>query len=176
MRENALHFCVAIGLGSSLGDRERALQLALSRLSRSDMTLTRVSRPVRTPPLRGGTARGWFLNAVALFSTALPPQAVLERCIEIERSAGRRRGRYWADRPIDLDMLLYGDQIVRTEALTIPHPSIAKRAFVLYPLLEIWPDATDPRTHEPYASCPPPPGPAPTPTGILARGPRLRYL
>lgn len=176
MRDHTLPVCVAIGLGSSLGDRESALRLALHRLARSDMSLTRVSRPVRTPPLRGGTARGWFLNAVALFSTALPPEAVLDRCVEIERAAGRRRGRYWADRPIDLDVLLYGDQIVCTDSLTIPHPSIAKRAFVLYPLLEIWPGAIDPSTDRPYASCPPPPGPAPTPAGILARGPRLRYL
>jgi 2-amino-4-hydroxy-6-hydroxymethyldihydropteridine diphosphokinase len=167
---------VAIALGSSLGDRQRSLSLAVRRLSTTGMQLLRVSRWVRTPPLRGGTAQNWFLNGVALFRCTLTPEEVLERCVTIERAAGRRRGRYWADRPLDLDVLLYDDRVVRTDKLVLPHPAIAQRAFVLLPLLEVWPDATDPVTGRPYAALPVPPGPRPAPDGILARSGRVRYL
>jgi 2-amino-4-hydroxy-6-hydroxymethyldihydropteridine diphosphokinase len=167
---------VAIALGSSLGDRHRSLSLAVRRLSTTGMQLVRVSRWFRTPPLQGGTAKNWFLNGVALFSCDLSPEQVLERCVKIERSAGRRRGKYWADRPLDLDVLLYEDRIVRTDKLVLPHPAIAQRAFVLVPLLEVWPDATDPVSGRPYAAAPAPPGPRPAPDGILARSSRVRYL
>lgn len=140
------------------------------------MSLERVSRWVRTPPLAGGTAKNWFLNGVALFWTTLEPEVVLARCIELEQAAGRRRGRYWADRPLDLDVLLYGDRAVRTESLLIPHPAISSRAFVLGPLLEVWPDAIDPTSGRRYAELPFPSGPTPAPVGILARNPQLRYL
>lgn len=137
---------VAIGLGSSLGDRRRALELALRRLDRQDLRLVRASRLVVSPPLAGGTARNWFLNAVAVYDTELAPEVVLARCRALEELAGRRRARHWGDRTLDVDVLLYGELIRDDALLTLPHPAIARRPFVHGPLVEVWPDAVDPRS------------------------------
>ena len=161
---------VALGLGSSLGDRRAQLQRALSILdARGDTRVIRASRWYRTPPMRGGTARGWFLNGVAQLETTLEPHAFLDVCIALEHRFGRRRARYWGDRTLDLDLLLAGDLIVESPALTLPHPAIAQRPFVLLPLREAWPDATDPVTGQAYADLPVPPGRRPVPIGVLAR-------
>lgn len=170
---------VAIGLGSSLGDRHAALALAVARLSASPgLAFVRASRWVRTPPLAGGTARGWFLNGVALFDADadLPPDAILDRCVAIEAAAGRRRARRWGDRTLDLDLLLIDGRIGATPRLRLPHPAIAQRPFVLGPLLEVWPDAVDPVSGRAYSAFGPAPGPRPTPAGILAARRSVRYL
>jgi len=160
---------VALGLGSSLGDRRLQVERAVAMLAaRTGARGMRVSRWYRTPPMRGGTARGWFLNGVAAFDTDLDPLEVLEVCVALERGFGRRRARYWGDRTLDLDVLLAGDRIVDHPRLQLPHPAIAHRAFVLLPLREAWPDAVDPRTGSRYAALPVPPGPAPVPIGVLA--------
>jgi 2-amino-4-hydroxy-6-hydroxymethyldihydropteridine diphosphokinase len=101
---------------------------------------------------------------------------VLGRCVELEKHAGRRRVRFWGDRPLDLDLLLDGDRIVRTPDLILPHPAIGRRPFVLEPLLEVWPDAVDPTTGTAYAALPRARGPRPIPDGLLARGRRLRFV
>lgn len=168
---------LAIGLGSSLGQRRATLEQTVRKLAAGPgMELVRTSRWIRTPPLRGGTARNWFLNGVALFRTTLEPHAILDRCVALERAAGRRRVRFWGDRPLDIDLLLLEGQIVHTERLTLPHPAITRRPFALGPLLEVWPDAVDPTTGIAYAALPPPSGPRPHPVGILARRTPLRYL
>lgn len=168
---------LAVGIGSSLGDREGALTIAVRSLAAAPgMRLLRVSRWVRTPPLRGGHARNWFLNGVALFDTHLDPHDVLARCVRLERRAGRRRAVHWGDRSLDLDLLLLEGQVVRTPTLQLPHPAIALRPFVLGPLLEVWPDATDPRTGAPYRLCPPPIGPRAFPVGGIDGLHRLRPL
>lgn len=136
---------------------------------------------MRTPPLAGGTARNWFLNGVALLMTDLDPFELLERCIALEAQAGRRRQLHWADRPLDLDLLLVEDEVIETERLVVPHPAIARRPFVLEPLLKIWPDAVDPRTGRRYASLEPAPGPRPAPAGCsslrwIAGLPVIRYI
>lgn len=160
---------VAVALGSSLGDRraqvERAVHAIAARAGARDL---RVSRWYRTPPMRGGTARGWFLNGVVAFETALDPLEVLDLCVALERRSGRRRARHWGDRTLDLDLLLAGDRIVDHPRLQLPHPAIADRAFVLLPLREAWPDAVDPRTGVRYADLPVPLGPTPVPAGVLA--------
>lgn len=168
---------IAIGLGSSLGDRRRTLETTVLRLAtRRGLTLLRTSSWVRTPPLRGGTARNWFLNGVALFESSIEPLVLLDLCVALEEAAGRRRAHHWGDRTLDLDLLLAGDRVIDTERLKVPHPAIARRPFVLGPLLEVWPDARDPVTGRPFAECPPPAGPRPVPIGRLAPRSALRYL
>jgi 2-amino-4-hydroxy-6-hydroxymethyldihydropteridine diphosphokinase len=168
---------IAIALGSSLGDRQRVLERALAHLDLTPgIRVIRVSRWVRTPPLRGGAARNWFLNGVALLDSALAPAALLARCVALEEQAGRRRHRHWGDRTLDIDVLVAEDTVLRTERLELPHPAIASRPFVLGPLLEVWPDVRDPRTGASYAALPSPPGPRPARHGVVARGSRLRYL
>lgn len=161
---------VAIGLGSSLGNRRAHIDRALRHLDRTaGLRLLRCSRLVRTPPMRGGTASGWFLNAVAVYSTVLHPHDILMRCRELEHRAGRRRSRYWGDRTLDLDVLLHESVVVDSETLVVPHPNVADRPFVIGPLLEIWPDAAHPKTHRPFATMPPPTGPRAVTCGVLAR-------
>lgn len=168
---------LAIALGSSLGDRAAILSLSVRSLAAGPgMQLLRTSRWVRTPPLRGGHARNWFLNGVALFETSLDPQEVLGRCVRLEQRAGRRRSLYWGDRSLDLDLLLAEGTVVSTPALVLPHPAIAQRPFVLAPLLEVWPDAVDPRSGASYRDLRPPPGPRPIPVGGIHALPRLRPL
>jgi 2-amino-4-hydroxy-6-hydroxymethyldihydropteridine diphosphokinase len=168
---------LAIALGASLGDRRLAVETALRSLAaKPGMALLRVSRWYRTPPLAGGTARNWFVNGVAVFETERDPGEVLDLCVALEVRAGRRRARHWGDRPLDLDLLL-ADGVVRSSGrLTLPHPGIARRPFVLVPLLEVWPDATDPTTGVRYASLPRPGGPRPVPIGAWSRRAPLGFL
>lgn len=168
---------VAIGLGSSLGDRHGHVSRAIASLSALPGTrLLRTSRLVRTPPLAGGVARNWFLNAVALLETSLTPDSVLDRCVELEARAGRRRARHWMDRPIDLDLLVVDGVVMDSARIVLPHPAIGARPFVLGPLLEVWPDVVDPRTGAAYGDLPLPPGPRPSTVGRLAPRRTVRYL
>jgi len=131
---------------------------------------------VLTPPLRGGAARGAFLNAVALFDSELGPIELLRVCITLEDAAGRRRARRWADRTLDIDLLQFDDHVIDSEELVLPHPAIARRPFVLQPLLEVWPDAVDPRSGRRWSSFPTPPGPRPVRVGRVAPRRPLGYL
>lgn len=161
---------VAIGLGASLGDRRATLERTLVRLDLTPgLTLIRASRWYRTPPLRGGAATGWFLNGVAVFACTLDPHDVLDRCRELERAEGRRRGRHWGDRTLDLDVILVEGIALRDHVLTVPHPALAERAFVLGPLLEVWPDAIDATTGRPIAEHARPTKVIPVPVGVVAR-------
>jgi 7,8-dihydro-6-hydroxymethylpterin-pyrophosphokinase len=117
-----------------------------------------------------------FLNGVALFESDLAPHTVLDRCIVLEEAAGRRRARWWGDRTLDLDVLVVEGIVLDDERLVLPHPAIADRPFVLEPLLEVWPDAVDPRHGTPWAGRPTPRGPRPVHQGQVARRPSLGYL
>ena len=162
----------AVGLGSSLGDRRAELERVVARMrARPGVRVLRVSRWYRTPPMRGGTARGWFLNGVVLLDVDLPLEELLAWLRSIEQRAGRRRARFWSDRPVDLDILLAGELVRDEPSLRVPPPGIAKRPFVLVPLLEVWPDARDPRTGARYGDLPPAPGPRPTAVGVARRPP-----
>lgn len=132
----------AIGLGSNLGDRARHIADAVGSLSAA-CTLVRVSSLYETAPV-GGPKQGPYLNAVAVVETDLPVDELLDMCLEIEREQGRERRERWGPRTLDLDVLLYGDQTVTAENLTVPHPRMIERRFVLEPLLEVWPDAALP--------------------------------
>ena len=139
---------VFVGLGSNLGDSAAILHDAIAALGR--LPATRVlacSRLYRTPAW-GVTAQPDFLNAVAMLSTALQPQALLAALLAIERDAGRIRlvdgSDRWGPRTLDLDLLLYGDRCVDEPGLRVPHPHLHERAFALLPLLEIAPYAVIP--------------------------------
>jgi len=123
-----------VGLGANLGDRESTICAAAEALPASRLSAIRETEPW------GYADQPSFLNAVAEVETALPPRAFLERLLEIERSLGRRRdGPRWGPRTIDLDLLLYGNESVEEPGLTVPHPRLAERAFVLEPLAELAP-------------------------------------
>ena len=126
---------VAIALGSNLGDRLGNLRAAIAALEAAGIAVVRRSFAWETPPVPADQPP--FLNAAVLAETSLPPAALLAELKAIEHALGRRPGRRWGPRPIDLDILFYGDLRLETPDLTIPHPRIAERAFVLAPLAEI---------------------------------------
>jgi 2-amino-4-hydroxy-6-hydroxymethyldihydropteridine diphosphokinase len=101
--------------------------------------LTAVSRLYRTPPW-GKTDQDWFVNACALGRTSLKPEALLERIKRLEVELGREPTERWGPRVIDIDLIAYDDVALKTERLTLPHPELFNRAFVLVPLAEIAPD------------------------------------
>ena len=134
---------VYLGLGSNLGNREANLRAALRGLWRMGR-VEAVSSLYETEPV-GGPAQPPFYNAACSWETALEPRPLLRFLQGLEHELGRRPGEErWAPRPIDLDVLLYGDRIVGEEGLTIPHPRLAERPFVLAPLAEIAADARHP--------------------------------
>lgn len=136
-----------VGLGSNLGDRRAHLDAALAELGRLPNTdVSRVSRFHDTPPL-GPPDQGRFLNAVAELRTALPPRELLDRMLDIESRLGRPprdQRTHWGPRTIDLDLLLHGDTILDQAGLTLPHPGMAQRRFVLEPLAELAPQLLHP--------------------------------
>ncbi|MEW6354907.1 MAG: 2-amino-4-hydroxy-6-hydroxymethyldihydropteridine diphosphokinase [Planctomycetota bacterium] len=133
-----------IGLGSNVGDREENLRGALALLRESGgIEVTKVSSFHETAPV-GGPPQGKFLNAAAEVRTALAPEELLDRLQAIERNLGRERTVKWGPRTVDLDILLYGDVVIQTERLTVPHPLMHERRFVLGPLNEIAPGAVHP--------------------------------
>jgi 2-amino-4-hydroxy-6-hydroxymethyldihydropteridine diphosphokinase len=128
-----------IGLGSNLGDRLANLQEAVLRLSKADgVRVTRVSRVYETAPV--GPAQPDFLNAVAEVRTVISPRELLAASLRIEEEMGRVRQERWGPRVIDLDLLNYGRMKIDEQGLTVPHPRMHERAFVLLPLLELDPD------------------------------------
>lgn len=135
-----------IALGSNLGDREKMLRAALRKLDQPpDVRVTKVSGFLDNPAVGGPDDSPSFLNAAAEVQTTLGAKALLERLLETERSLGRHRGEKWGPRSIDLDLLLFDQQIIESEGLTVPHPLMHQRRFVLQPLAEIAADAVHPR-------------------------------
>ena len=123
-----------VGLGANLGDRETAIREAAAMLGPHRLSSIRETEPW------GYADQPMFLNAVAELDTALTPRQLLDRLLEIERELGRsREGRRYGPRTIDLDLLLYGDEAVDEPGLTVPHPRLHERLFVLEPLLELDP-------------------------------------
>jgi len=135
----------AIALGSNLGDRRAHLEWAVDRL-RELLTNLRVSSFIETEPIDVPGPQPPFLNGAVVGETALASEALLGELLALERERGRERTGVRAPRTLDLDLLLYGDLIVDSPALVIPHPRFAERAFVLEPLAEIAPQMRDPRT------------------------------
>ncbi len=132
---------VYIGLGSNLDDPLSQVQTAIDELaSLPQSRLHAVSPLSRTPPL-GPADQPDYINAVAAIDTDLEPLALLDQLQRIEQHHGRVRGRLrWGPRTLDLDILLYGDHLITNERLTVPHPGLRERPFVIFPLLAIAPE------------------------------------
>ncbi|MCE7030667.1 2-amino-4-hydroxy-6-hydroxymethyldihydropteridine diphosphokinase [Jiella avicenniae] len=129
-----------LGLGGNLGDPKVAIAAALRTIdARTDCTVVAVSRLFRTPPW-GKTDQPDFLNACAAVETELSARRLLDLCLQTEREFKRERAERWGPRTLDIDVLDFGGTTHGDEALTLPHPRIAERAFVLVPLADIAPD------------------------------------
>jgi len=136
-----------IGLGSNEGDRHATLLHALEELGRRPgLRVLRRSRFVETAPVGGPPGQGFYLNAAALVETSLEPAALLRVMLEVESALGRRRTLAWGPRTADLDLLLYDDVVRSTPALTLPHPRMAWRRFVLEPAAEVAASMVHPTT------------------------------
>ncbi len=134
-----------IALGGNLGDRREYLDRALEALRQHPgITVTRVSRFHETTPVGGPPGQPNYLNGAAELHTDLEPRALLQILLDIEARLGRVRREPNGPRTVDLDLLLYGDRVIREADLIVPHPRMHERAFVLQPLAEIAPDAVHP--------------------------------
>ncbi len=132
-----------LSLGSNVGNREATLTEALRLLEAPDLRLVRVSSVYETEPL-DLRDQPWFLNLAAQIETDLFPRQLLSRTQKVERELGRKRAAPKGPRAIDIDIVLYGDAVIRTPALTVPHPRMAGRRFVLEPLAELAPGLRHP--------------------------------
>jgi 2-amino-4-hydroxy-6-hydroxymethyldihydropteridine diphosphokinase len=132
---------VYVGLGGNLGDARRHVSRAIDELNEiPGCSLLARSSLYRSAPM-GPVEQGWFVNAVAGLRAELEPLDLLHYLQDLERSHGRvRGGERWGPRTLDLDILLFGDRIVDRPGLTIPHPGLTARNFVVYPLLQLAPD------------------------------------
>ncbi len=137
---------VIVGLGSNLDDRNENMGRALDLLRElAGVSVLRVSSWRETDPV-GGPPQGKYLNAVAEVETEIAPRELLARFHEIEADLGRVRTVRDGPRPIDLDILLYGDEMIKEPGLEIPHPRMLEREFVLEPLAELAPERRHPLT------------------------------
>lgn len=125
-----------VALGSNLGDREENLRTALKHLQENGVDVIKTSTFIETEPY-GVTDQPGFVNAVCQVETELAPLELLHLLLSIEQEMGRVRLRRWGERNIDLDLLLYEDAVLESEELTLPHPDMQNRDFVLLPLAEI---------------------------------------
>lgn len=129
-----------ISFGSNLGDKVANCREAVRRICRSEgITVLRQSSLYQTDPV-GMKDQDRFVNGMVAVETDLPPEELLNRLLAIETEMGRVRTVRWGPRIIDLDLIGYGEQVVRSETLTLPHPEAAHRRFVLVPLQEIEPE------------------------------------
>lgn len=128
-----------LSLGANLGDRAGNLGTALERLAESGVRVRRVSSLYETDPV-GGPPQPAYLNLVAEVETDLAPGALLAQCQEIESGLGRVRAERWGPRTLDIDLLLYEGVTLQGPELTLPHPRLTERQFVLAPLAELAPN------------------------------------
>ena len=147
-----------LGLGSNSGDRLKFLREAVTELSAvSDISVVSISGVYETEPF-GVREQRDFLNAVAVIECDLGPAKFAGTLGQIERRVGRKAAERWGPREIDIDLLYFGGEVLKTPTLTLPHPGVAKRRFVLVPLAELAPDFRDPETgitvSEMLARCP----------------------
>lgn len=132
-----------LGLGANLGDREASLRFAVDALTRGgDVRVLRSSAVYETDPVGGPAAQPPYLNAVIEVETSLGPHDLLDRCLAIEAERGRARAERWGPRVLDIDLLLGTDEAgtpyaIDDERLTVPHPRMPSRAFVLVPLADL---------------------------------------
>jgi 2-amino-4-hydroxy-6-hydroxymethyldihydropteridine diphosphokinase len=141
-----------IGLGSNLGDRQATLEGAIAALAETrGVRVQKVSSFHETDPVGGPPDQGQYLNAAAVIDTDLNPHEFHSVLQDVEHQFGRVRSVRWGERTLDLDLLLFDDQIISTPTLMVPHPSFRVRRFVLEPLAEIAPEFVDPVTGQTIA-------------------------
>ncbi len=133
-----------LGLGSNLGERRGFLNSACDQLCSGTLSEFRTSAIYESEPLLK-MPQPKYLNMVVRGLTQLSPEELMKKCQQIENNLGRIRKERWGSRIIDIDILSYGDKIVNADNLTIPHPEIKNRGFVLLPLLELSPEWKDPK-------------------------------
>jgi 2-amino-4-hydroxy-6-hydroxymethyldihydropteridine diphosphokinase len=134
---------VYLALGSNLGDRAAALEQGLQRLAGRGFRVEARSGLYETEPV-GGPPQGWFLNAVVRGESELAPEPLLQACLAVEAELGRVRQAPGGPRTLDLDILIYGDVVSPGPPLTLPHPRLHERRFVLVPLAELAPGLRHP--------------------------------
>lgn len=138
-----------IGLGSNMGDRYDYLMQAIKLLdSHPKIKIVNISSVYETDPV-GYTDQNLFLNMVIEAETDLSAEELLESCMKIETTLGRKREIRWGPRTLDLDILLFNNENIETENLVVPHPRMFERAFVIVPLLEICPSIPYPKKNNP---------------------------
>lgn len=146
-----------IGLGANLDQPVAQIEQALVALAQSDaLTLLDWSGLYQSKPM-GPQDQPDYINAVALIETDLHPLQLLDILQQQEQAQGRERKRHWGERTLDLDLLLYDDQCIQNERLTVPHMGLMKRSFVIIPLLEVTPNLCLPdgrRLSDAQANCP----------------------
>ena len=136
---------IYLSLGSNVGDREEYLREAIEALASRGVRVARVSPVYETEPV-DYREQGWFLNLVVEGETALAAEELLAQIAEIEEALGRVREVPKGPRTIDIDILFYGEEAIRTPSLELPHPRIAERRFVLAPLADLAPELRHPVT------------------------------
>lgn len=135
-----------IAFGSNLGDRQATLAGAHAAMAaHAEIRAIKASRLYETAPVGGPDGQGRFLNAALKIETSLVPEALLDVCMAIEQQFRRERVIRWDARTLDLDILLYGDAVIETERLEVPHPRLHLRRFVLVPLADIAANVLHPR-------------------------------
>ncbi|CAH0306287.1 2-amino-4-hydroxy-6-hydroxymethyldihydropteridinepyrophosphokinase [Peribacillus sp. Bi96] len=140
-----------LSIGSNLGNRLDTFQEAFQLLAENpSIKLVACSSLYETEPI-GYTDQDCFLNAVLKVETDLEPEELLHACMQIEQEFGRKREIRWGPRTLDLDILLYNHENIETEILSVPHPRMHERAFVIVPLMEVDPDIILPQMHTPLS-------------------------
>ena len=137
-----MHKIVYLSLGSNLGDREANLRTAIEKLGEFG-NIAAVSSFYETEPVEV-TAQPWFVNCAVKLDTEKMPRQLISAILALEQSMGRQRKQQKGPRTIDIDVLLFGSSVIEIPSLTIPHPHLHERRFVLEPLAEIAPDARHP--------------------------------
>ncbi len=145
LRSTTVLHTAYIALGSNLGGREKSLRDALEKLNQLNGTrVLKVSSFLENPAVGGPADSPPFINAAAELQSDLDAHSLLKEMLSIEQSLGRYRNQKWGPRTIDLDLLLFDDQIIQTDGLIVPHPLMHQREFVLKPLAEIAPEKMHP--------------------------------
>ena len=129
-----------VALGGNIGNVVHSIKSALSLLSEPPIIQVIASSPIYlTSPVGGPEGQPDYYNAAVRLSTSLTPRALLERCLSVEKALGRVRGERWGPRTIDLDLILFNDEVIDEPGLTLPHPRLRERLFVLVPLCDVAP-------------------------------------
>lgn len=138
-----VHKIVYLSMGSNLGDREANLRTAIEKLKEIGNPIT-VSSFYETEPVEVSAAQPWFLNCAVKLDTEKMPRQLIAAILALEQEMGRQRRQQKGPRTIDIDILLFGSSVIEIPSLTIPHPKLHRRRFVLDPLAEIAPEARHP--------------------------------